>query len=114
MDGARCLQLGLGDTGGGGGGVHVGGGERGGGEVAVLAADGVGSGGAGDEETSEDGGGLGDGRHFDVVGVVGWGVVIEVVVVGVIVGGMSFVDGLVCEEEKTERVRDREMRLKRE
>jgi hypothetical protein len=49
-----------------------------------------------------------------VVGVVGWGVVIEVVVVGVIVGGMSFVDGLVCEEEKTERVRDREMRLKRE
>lgn len=115
MGGARCLQLGLGDTGGGGGGVHVGGGERGGGEVAVLAADGVGSGGAGDEEAGEDGDGLGDGRHFDVVVVVvGWGVVIEVVIVGVIVGGMSFVDGLVCEEEKTERVRDREMRLKRE
>jgi hypothetical protein len=61
------LQLGLGDTSGGGGGVHVRGGERGGGEVAVLAAHGVGGGGAGDEEAGEDGDGLGDGGHFDVV-----------------------------------------------
>lgn len=45
---------------------------------------------------------------------MGWEVVIDVVVVGVIVGGMSFVDGLVCEEKKIERVRDRGMRLKRE
>ena len=61
------LQLGLGDTSGGGGGVHVSGSERSGGVVAVLAAHGVGGSGAGDEEAGEDGYGLGDGRHFDVV-----------------------------------------------
>lgn len=63
----KYLQLGLGDTSGGCGGVHVRGGERGGGEIGVLAAHGVGGGSAGNEEAGEDGDGLGDGRHFDVV-----------------------------------------------
>ena len=64
-------ELGL-DTNGLAGGINVGGSERGSGEVAVLAADGVGGGNTGGDETGEDGEGAGDGRHFERCGVWWW------------------------------------------